>query len=462
MISEDAAPSAQPIEIVIDDRNKGQVAFWAADTETKCFVGGLGSGKTFAGAIEVLAQPAGTRGMVCAPTYPQLRDSAQALFFEIAEQIPGYIVSHNKADNITRTIDGKEILWRSADRPNSLRGPNLHWGWGDEWAFATLEAHLTFCGRQRIGTPRRWFTTTPNGMNWFYRQCTNPALGYEVFHAHTKDNVHNAASYAANLAAQYADDPLFAQQELEGRFVDMGGTRYYSPTLVESVSSQPARLESPQLAPVFDLVDAVRRSFDLPRQKLYLYSRPKPDGRYVLGGDCAEGVRGGDDSTWVVLDVVTGEVVAVLAGEFEPQYEHGAYGAQLSRLFNDAAALPERNNHGHAVIASLRRHGVRVLCGLDGKPGWSTNAASKAEMASRSRAALQAHKTDGRRPLTHGPLSRQITSIERLTLRAPGKGRKSKVDDLWIGWALGECARPLAVKTGRPTVGRRRMGTEQW
>lgn len=444
----------QKIRVQVSDKIPGQVAFWNCAAPFTAFVGGLGSGKTFAGATKAIMAPPRTRGMIVAPTFPQLRDSAQSVFFEIAEQIPGYIIDHNKSENITRTIDGKTILWRSGEKPTGLRGPNLTWIWGDEWAFAREEAHKIVVGRARVGRPQVWFTTTPNGLNWFYKEVTNPALKYSVFHADTRDNPFNAASYAGRLEAQYADDPEFADQELRGRFVDMGGSRYYAPTLVDSCSEFLTPLAPPALPAVVETVDGVDRAFTIPAARLRLYRPPTPGVAYVIGADCAEGVNGGDDTAFVVVSALTGDVCAILAGEFEPQFEAPALGAALARWYNAAAVLPERNNHGHAVIAGLRRHKVRVLAGLDSRPGWSTHAQSKADMASRSRAALMAYKTDAAAPIADPRLARQIKSIERATLKAPGKGRKSKVDDEWIAWALAECARTLQaqIETTGPLV----------
>jgi len=42
------------------------------------YVGGIGSGKTFAGALRLLSMPPGTACMVCAPTYSMLKDAALA------------------------------------------------------------------------------------------------------------------------------------------------------------------------------------------------------------------------------------------------------------------------------------------------------------------------------------------------------------------------------------------------
>ncbi len=51
---------------------------------------------------------------------------------------------------------------------------------------------------------------------------------------------------------------------------------------------------------------------------------------------------------------------------------------RLARWYNGAAILPERNNHGHTVIAALREAGEhRVLCGYDGKLGWLSNVKGK-------------------------------------------------------------------------------------
>jgi len=426
----------------VEDKIPAQVRFWRSEDKVRVFLGGIGSGKSFAGVVEVWRQPAGSIGMVVAPTYPQLRDSAQALFLEITPK--GMIRSHNKNENKTVLTNGTTILWRSADRPDSLRGPNLGWVWGDEWAYATEKAHKVVVGRLRRHPARMWITTTPNGENWLYDWCEVKPLGYEVFRGKTEDNIYNAPGYFESLVQQYEDDPDFAAQELRGEWVDLGKARYYSPQIVDACFEPCDQFGCHELPKITGqmMPDGTKPTYELPYKDLRLYALPVQGRDYVIGGDCAHGVRGGDDATWVVLGKLTGETCAVLAGEYEPVEEHAAYGAMLSRFFGGAPALPERNDVGKDVVAALERFGVKVLPGLDGNPGWHTGPGSKARMASISKKVLKAAAGSENKILPDLRLVKQIKSIGRQSLHAPGKKKgKKKIDDEWIGWAIGHVAR---------------------
>jgi hypothetical protein len=96
----------------------------------------------------------------------------------------------------------------------------------------------------------------------------------------------------------------------------------------------------------------------------------------VIGADPAEGNPQSDNSAASVVDLA-GEQVAAWAGRVEPA-TFGAQIAAVSAFFNGAAALVERNNHGHAVLLWLREFSpVQALPGLDKKPGWATTGSSK-------------------------------------------------------------------------------------
>lgn len=432
----------QPTNYVLQVRDDiaAQAAFWRDESRVRGFVGGLGSGKSFAGCVEVFRMPPNTTGLVVSPTYPMLRDTTQRTFFEICP--PSLITYHNKTENRTELADGKTILWRSADKPDSLRGPNINWAWGDEWAFVSEETHRVVMGRLRRRPGRFWFSTTPQGQNWLYKWCVLRDLGYSIHQAHTADNPHNIASYAEDLAKEYADDPLFAAQELAGQWVDTSGSKRFSGTMVEAVFKKRERLNLPELPAIIgtDRVTESTRAYTLP-SSVRLYEEPQEGLTYRLGLDCAEGVRGGDDSTIVVVEKVTGRVVCVGAGEWEPTEEHPAYAAILSRWYNDAPALPERNNHGHAVIGALDRFGVEVLLGADHKPGWRTDAASKAQLFNCAAASLKVAQGEGEHIFPDERLKEQVKGIDRVTLKGPGKGRITKVDDECIAWALADQAR---------------------
>lgn len=405
-----------------------QTAFWRDAARVRGYVGGIGSGKTFAGAVEVLRAPPNTVGMVLAPTYPMLRDAAQRTFFDLCPR--ELVASHNKTENHTRLANGVEILWRSADAPDSLRGPNLHWAWGDEWAYATEAVHRVVMGRLRRGAGRFWYTTTPNGLNWLYEWSLVRELGYSIHYGATADNLYLSREYVDEVHAAFADDPLYAAQELEGRFVDLSGSKRLPSLLVATVAED---------EPPLHLVCATTTHGDLgaySAETAEVWQAPVFGSRYLIGADPAEGVPGGDDSAAVVVHVPTGEVVATLAGEHEPTDAFPGHVAALARWYNNAAVLVERNNHGHAVLGTLARHNVHLLTGDDGRVGWRTTAQSKAEIYRATHSLLLDAKNARRRILRDGDLVAQLKSIDRDTLKAPGKGKRTKVDDKATAYAL--------------------------
>lgn len=198
--------------------HKAQRDFWRSTSRYTLFAGGVGSGKTWAGAAKILMMPP-SRGIVVAPTYQLLKDAAQSVFFEICD--PGLIASHNRSDNITRLKNGVEILWRSADKPERLVGINAGWAWGDEWSFVSEDAHLRLIARLRRAPGMFWATTTPNGLNWLYDRAVVAGDDWSVVHAKTYDNPHLPEDYIQSLKSQYTSE--YAEQELEGLFVNFSG-----------------------------------------------------------------------------------------------------------------------------------------------------------------------------------------------------------------------------------------------
>lgn len=169
---------------------------------------------------------------------------------------------------------------------------------------------------------------------------------------------------------------------------------------------------------------------------LEIYVPPVAGRKYVIGADPAEGNPNSDDSALTVVDVLTGEECAVLAGKYEP----GTFGGHIKAVaayYGNAPAMVERNNHGHAVIQWVEEHArrVRLLHGHDwdvatnakeDKRGWMSSKLGKAllytecadhfkQNADRQRAVGQSKV-----PILHSFASyTQLGSIEGATLRAP-------------------------------------------
>lgn len=199
-----------------------QHAFWASLAKYRAFVGGIGSGKTRAGVVEAVRQPSNSRGMVVAPTYDMLRMASLETFFEVAD---AFVVNHNKSELVTDLCNGSRIYWRSADQPNRLRGPNLNWFWIDEGAYLKNgDTFKVLVGRlRRQGAKRGWITTSPAGFNWLWERFVRDSNdSYEMIKASTRNNTYLDPEYIADLAKQYTSQ--FAQQEIDGEFVDMGDT----------------------------------------------------------------------------------------------------------------------------------------------------------------------------------------------------------------------------------------------
>lgn len=405
-----------------------QEAFWRSTARYKAFVGGIGSGKSFAGAVEVLRQPARSRGLVLAPTYGVLRDATMQTFFD---KIPSALIKrHHKTDKITDMADGKRIYWRSADDPNALRGPNLSWLWVDEGAYVERDAWKVGLGRLRVdtyGPTRAWLTSTPDGFNWVWEEWVqHPSVEHWLVQAKTADNTFNETGYAERLAREYGEGSAFARQELDGEFTDTSGDKRLPAHLFDGCFFP----ETPGSTPA------------LPWAEVRFYRPPIPGRPYVIGADPAEGV-GGDDSAFEVQDALTGEQVCVGAGQWEPTEAFPEVLATAARYYacgkTPAEVLVERNNHGHAVHGGLRRRGITPMEGPDGSAGWNETQGAKAELYTSYASSLM-----GKGTILHDAHAKQqLASVDRATLKAPGKGKRTKVDDEATASVLANKAREL-------------------
>ena len=184
-------------------------------------VGGIGSGKSRAGVIKAIVAAASRPclGMVTAPTYPMLRDATLRTFLDLAEPL---VRDFNKSEMTATLVNGSQVLFRSADNPDRLRGPNLHFWYGDEASLYDKDVWPVMIGRLRADgeAGQAWLTTTPKGRNWLYQRQADMS----VTRVRTRDNPWLSAEFVRSLEASYTG--LFARQELEGEFVAFEGLVY--------------------------------------------------------------------------------------------------------------------------------------------------------------------------------------------------------------------------------------------
>lgn len=188
-------------------------------------IGGIGSGKTFVGSAKVvprLKRP--EYGLVCAPTYKMLRDATQRTLFEMLRML-GVPYEYNKTDNhLTIPATGHEIIFRSLDDPDNLRGPNVAYAWIDEAAYISAEAWRVVKGRVRVGDRQQaWITGTPKGRNWIWDEWVKHRDDrHPLYRFRTDENPTLDPEFVDSLG--YVGK--FAEQELGGEFVSFDGLVY--------------------------------------------------------------------------------------------------------------------------------------------------------------------------------------------------------------------------------------------
>lgn len=201
-----------------------QLRFHNSDHRFRGFVSGVGAGKTWAGAVEVLRQPAGTTGVVAAPTFRMLEDATIATFYEVAQQ---FVIPDSRRQYQCELINGTKVLFRSADDPERMRGPNLGWFWLDEAAMMEPMVWEIMIGRLRRDPGRAWITTTPKGtVNWVYKifvvERTEDTF---LVQCRTDSNVFLPEFFIDSLNMRYTG--AWKKQEFEGEFVNFGEHQAY-------------------------------------------------------------------------------------------------------------------------------------------------------------------------------------------------------------------------------------------
>lgn len=195
------------------------------------FVGGRGAGKSWIGAYKFFKRVKPRRlYTIAAPTYPMLRDTTFRSFQSMARLLRRpYTI--NKTDGIVTLSNGANVLLRTTNDPERLRGPNQSGFWLDEASLALEEAYDIALPSLREAGEQGWLnlTFTPRGKaHWTYKRLVqNDTQDTFLIHSHTRDNPFNPPNFAETLYRQYGAG-LFARQELGGEFLDMGNTEWPS------------------------------------------------------------------------------------------------------------------------------------------------------------------------------------------------------------------------------------------
>lgn len=147
-----------------------QKKVFTASTRFKVVAAGRRCGKSRLSAVSLLIEalncPDGSSVMYVAPTLGQ----ARTIIWDLLHDLGRPVIKASHVNNLEITlINGRKILVRGADNPDSLRGVSLTFLVLDECAFIKQEVWekiLRAALSDKKG--RALFISTPSGRNWFY------------------------------------------------------------------------------------------------------------------------------------------------------------------------------------------------------------------------------------------------------------------------------------------------------
>ena len=173
---------------------KWQKEVFQDETRFKVVAAGRRCGKSRLSAVTLLIEglncPDGSSVMYVAPTLGQ----ARTIIWDLLHDLGRPIIKSSHVNNLEITlINGKKILVRGADNPDSLRGVSLTYLVLDECAFIkqdVWEKILRAALSDKKG--RALFISTPSGRNWFYDVFKLGQSGeddeWKSWHKTTQDN----------------------------------------------------------------------------------------------------------------------------------------------------------------------------------------------------------------------------------------------------------------------------------
>lgn len=337
-----------------------QAAFVFDDSPVTAAVTGRGGGKTYAGALKLLmylVKHPGALAMVTAPNYPELNDATVKAILALW---PAALIKHvTLAPGAGRLelVNGSEVLLRSTDHPDSLRGFDLCCAWMDEAALSAEKAFdVLLPAVRKPGYPHRiWLTTTPKGYNWLYKAFVRPGLrGYSLHHWVSRDNKHLNEEDIVRQEEKLG--PELSMQEIEGQFRMVSGH---------------VQFDQGWASEQLDLARDVKPVRDDGEVRVRLWAPYDRTHEYILGIDPKGG--GEDKGYGMLLDwtfgvfmgeirstnkqpIVLREACIDLARAYSPRAMDG----QAHREDQGCLCVPEYNGVGVEFPSEMRKAGCRV------------------------------------------------------------------------------------------------------
>jgi hypothetical protein len=296
-------------------------------------------GKTVLGAAELLKEVAkshkGSVSFVVAPTF----DHVRKCWTEILRLLPASLVRQvRESDRMIVLVGNRQVWFRSADNPDSLRSQGLDFLWMDECALIKEDAwNLALRPALIDKRGKAVFTTTPKGHNWFFELWTRGQDKMETeYESWMFPTVANPTLDPKEIEAFARDMPEFAyRQEILGEFMEDAGS-------------------------VFHGVDQCVKG---------AFSVALTGQSYVLGVDLAKY----QDFTVLCVLSMDGHLASFTRfGEVDWVLQKAKIVAKAQE-YNNARVLVDSSGVGDPIYDDLRRSGLRV-------EGFKFTNASKADL----------------------------------------------------------------------------------
>lgn len=205
-----------------------QTAFHSSPATYRSYLGGYGSGKTLAGAVEAVVtmmEYPGSEGMVARYTFRGLETTSWKVFLGLIP--PELIKVSTKNPLYVELMNGSYAHGWNLQTDQTMKSLNLSWFWFDEVCEDGIDTRAYFqaAGRRRnpIGPRKGWVTGNPAGKNWVWElfYSDRKKKDHEGFMASTAENIHLPPDYIAGLYELY--DAEMVEKYLAGSFDVMEG-----------------------------------------------------------------------------------------------------------------------------------------------------------------------------------------------------------------------------------------------
>ena len=228
---------SQLITVDYDPNNK-QRRFHQSAAKYRGFIGGFGSGKSTAGAIEawkMIGLYPGSLGVIGRLEFTALQQSSMKTFFQWGPEA-GWEYDSSEHKLYVPVGDGKvtEVLFWHFDNPDPLRSMEIDWWWIDEAHEVPEDTFLMLEGRLRghVGPQRGWITSNPNGRDWMWKHFVDQSMldksvlkDFNGTVARSDDNFkHLPEGYIERLRASYPEE--WVKRYLDSSFDTFEGQIY--------------------------------------------------------------------------------------------------------------------------------------------------------------------------------------------------------------------------------------------